>query len=300
MLRRAHLAQRQAQRSVAGPAPPLSWRSTRRVQKPVPATPINAIQAEEKDLYESAKLFSPSTGGARPVPREHGAGRLMEYVFKAVIRDLDSNEIVRIEYPSEAVGGSEMKSEEIVSDVDVSLGKAIREEILPYFDPHIRQAMMTFNSGRPSDQPRMSDQSLRALLSPAKHIDSDPEPDKSTVDPGSDTDEWDDPALGRDLERVELVHHLAITLHPSPHALLRSITQSPLIALTSLDLSYSTLPQHLERLVNALPTGLRELSLAGVRMTADVKEWARALGLLGRRLLVLKVCLHLLICLLHC
>lgn len=291
MLRRAQLAQRQAQRSVAGPAPPLSWRSTRRAQKPVAATPRNALQADEMDLYESARLFSPFSGGARSTPRTNGAGRLMEYVFKAVIRDLDSNEIVRIEYPSEPVGGTEMKSQGIV--LDVSLGRAIREEILPHFDSHLRDAMMAFNSGRPSDKQRMSDQSLRALLSPAKSLDTDLDAENSTASPEiqTDTDEWDDPSPGRELETIELVHHLAITLHPSPHTLLRCIAHSPLVALTSLDLSYSTLPSHVDRLVNALPIGLRELSLAGVRITADEKDWTRALGLLGRRLLVLKVCI---------
>lgn len=208
----------------------------------------------------------------------------MKYCFKAVIRYLDSDEIVWTDDSAGSVGGGDSKVQGTVSNV--TLGRAMREG-LSYLDTHLKVGLMAFNSGRPSDVQRMSDQSLRALLSPVRTPDTEIKP--SASDDEIARDEWDDPSAGPDLETKTPVNHLAITLHPSPHTLLRSLTQSPLVTLTSLDLSYSTLPANMERLVNALPTGLRELSLAGVRVTADEKDWTRALGLLGRRLLVLKV-----------
>ena len=207
----------------------------------------------------------------------------MEYCFKAVIRYLDSDEVVWTDPHVEGLVEGGPKSRDKVTHV--TLGRAMREG-LPYLDTHLKVALVAYNSGRPSDSLRMSDQSLRALLlSPGVA----PASEGTISTPNDEGAEWDDPRLDSDLERTTLIHHLAITLHPTPHALLRSLTQSPLIVLKSLDLSYSTLPENLERFVNALPTGIRELGLAGVRSAADEKDWARALGLLGKRLLVLKV-----------
>lgn len=213
--------------------------------------------------------------------RERGVGRLLEHCFTAVIRYLDSDEIVWTDDILDDPGGQVGRRSD-KDMVGVTLGRVMREG-LPYLDSHLKLAFMAFNAGRSSDSQRISDHSLRALMSPVPH----PESDAHILSNVDEEDAWDETTS--DPGSSIFVHHLALTLHPAPHAFLRSITQYPTVALTSLDLSYSSLPKNIERMINVLPNGLRGLSLAGARITTEEKEWTRALTLIGRKLTVLKV-----------
>lgn len=111
-------------------------------------------------------------------------------------------------------------------------------------------------------------------------------------------DDWDAPELA-----TTALHHLAITLHPSPQTLLGRLrmpltfaqtSMTSASSLTSLNLAYSTLPTDLDKLVNLLPSGLRELSLVGVRFRGETVRKAdvnRGFASLGRKLIVLTVSL---------
>lgn len=197
----------------------------------------------------------------------------MEYCFAAVIRYLNSDEIVwspAQDGEMEAVLGKEKQAV-------VTLGRAMWEG-LPYLESHLKIALLGYSSSRPTSTSRLSDRSIRSLLLPPPS-----EPQASSLD-----EEWDDlttPAL----DRTTLIHHLALTIHPAPHVILRNVTSLPLAALTSLDLAYSVILKETDKLVNALPIGLRELGLVGVRSQADEEEWTRFLVMVGRKLIVLKV-----------
>lgn len=151
---------------------------------------------------------------------------------------------------------------------------------MPYLDHHLKNGILRGHASRIS--PRLSDRSIRSILAPASNETEGSVSAPATMSDGTQDDEWDDSPAS------ELIHHLGIALHPTPHILLRSINQLPSVALTSLDLAYSTIPRNLDRLITALPTGLRELGLAGIRCT-DEQEFIRLLGSLGRRLMVLRV-----------
>lgn len=190
--------------------------------------------------------------------------RLVDHCFRAVLRYLDSEDVVWTYEDSQS---------------RVTLGRLLRDNV-PYLDQHLRMGILAAHATRTS--PRLSDRSIRSLLAPAQEIASNDKGD-DRAEIVSQEDEWDDTASS------EVVHHLGITLHPSPHALLRSIILLPTLALTSLNLAYSTIPRNLEKLISPLPTGLRELGLAGVKCASEL-DWSRFLGSLGRRLIVLRVC----------
>lgn len=158
----------------------------------------------------------------------------------------------------------------------------MREGLL-YLDTHLKIALLGFSSSRATGDGRLSDRSIRGLLLPPPTIDT-----ILSAPSGEEEETWDDPS-DMTVDRASLIHHLGPTAHPSPHIFLRNITTLPLAALTSLDLAYSVVPKEAERLVNALPVGLRELGLVGVRCEADEKGWTRFLVMLGRKLIVLKV-----------
>jgi hypothetical protein len=247
---------------VAGPVPPPSWRS-----RPTPAAgpsrqPTSRQSISDADLIKATRLFNNQVQCHAP-PRI-GTPRLVDHCFRAVIRYLDSEEVVWTDEDTQS---------------RITLGRVMRDS-MPFLDHHLKMGILRAHAGRIS--PRLSDRSIRSILAPASNETEGSTSAPTTMSDGTQDDEWDDSPAS------ELVHHLGIALHPTPHILLRSINQFPSVALTSLDLAYSTIPRNLDRLITALPTGLRELGLVGIKCT-DEQDFIRLLGSLGRRLMVLRV-----------
>ncbi|KAL7422656.1 hypothetical protein Q5752_001947 [Cryptotrichosporon argae] len=254
-LRLSEQSRRAAARSVAGPAPPRSW------QRPaLPSSPSTSIAtarpthpASTADLISSSALLS-----RRPPPRPAiGPPKLLDACLSVVLHYIEDETVVRYD------GGQ-------TDDTDGEsfvLGQAILEQAA-YLDNHLIEGLLSAVSILPEGARRLSDRSLRTLLA------------STTGDP---VDDWDAPAP----TSLTNLSHLPLTLHPAPASIMRDMHSFPLVALTSLNLSFSTIAD-LERLAAVLPPGLRELALVGNRSRGDVERWTRGLKLLGRRLIVLR------------
>ena len=266
LLRRAQIAQRQAARGVAGPAPPMSWRDTSATtaKKGVQIDYKSMRkQVEVEDLQRAADFFSASPSARTNV----GADRLLEHCLRAVLGYLES--------------------EIVISDLNepaVRLGDVMREQA-GFLDTHIIEGLMRLSSLLPlSDPRRLTDHSMRALLG-RPESESNEGWDGNTEDDAYTKSDWDEPSSS-------LISHLPLTLHPAPISMLRQLNHLPSLALTSLNLAYSTI-SNLDVLVRSLPVALRELSLCGMRMKSGTSlsdhDVNRALGVLALKLIVLKV-----------
>lgn len=265
LLRRTQVAQRQASRSAPGPAPPLSWRpavSGKYQQKSTRPELERLITVN--DLRRSAEMFArPIAVGSTTI----GPARLVEQCLTAIMAALASDNQIAMEEG----GGTAV------------LGDVMRDQV-GYLAPHLKAGLLETNSFllKENDN-RLSDKSLRAIL-------NDPEEDEVNDWEGesgtSDGAEWE--------VSTASLHYLPLTLHPSPTAFLRHIPSFSIMALSSLNLAYSTLGD-LDRLLAVLPSSLRELSLCGVKLKGgegrlvDGDAWRRALGAMGRKLIVLTV-----------
>jgi hypothetical protein len=240
-------------RRAAGPAAPPSWRTV-----PTSST-TPAIKSDNdsdpgvtgQQLIEATSLLS--KGKITPPPKV-GVLSLTEYVFRTVIQYLDCEEVYWIDEDG----------------ATTTYGEFLRKEVAEY-DIRFKLGILASHSSYPT--PRLSDKTIRSLLEPPRNTDYD-----SSTEP----DDWDEGPI------MPMVHHLSLTLHPTPHRLLKLINPLPNIALTSLDLAYSTIPIQNDKFVNALPVGLRELGLAGVRCLNE-KDFVKMLVLLSRRLILLHV-----------
>lgn len=227
----------------------------------------------EDDLIDAGRLLTThqTQEPVRARSERRGVKKLSELCFDAITRDLQSDQPLALD---------------VETGTTTTLGRAMRDG-LAYLDPHLKLAFGGYDSCRPTGAQRMGDKAFIALLRPAPaYHDEDPSsPAAAAGEDGYGWDEREDPTT------MTLVHHLALTLHPSPQPLLRQLNQLPTIALTSLDLAYCNLPRNADKWISALPVGLRELGLVGVRIGpgAEDKDWNRALTQLGRKLLVLKV-----------
>lgn len=216
------------------------------------------------DLRRSAELFTePLTLGNTVI----GAPRLTEICFKTILHALASHTLL------ESGGDAD----------EAVLGDVMRDQV-GYLDPHLKAGLLETGSLLLADNPaRLSDKSIRSILSDP---DAHREDCWEQVTVGSDEIEWDDAGA--------TLHHLPLTVHPSPTMLLRQVPTFPLLALSSLNLAYSTL-HDLDRFVAVLPSSLRELSLCGVKLKGgegalfDGDAWRRALCAMGRKLIVLTV-----------
>lgn len=233
-----------------------------------------------------------------------GASKLTEYCLKTVLRYLEDEQVI---YPEEDGLDHDPHEEQSTlsmstSTREMTLGGVLREQTA-YLDTHLKVAMLHLAAIQPErSNLRMSDRSLISLLSTAgdsydalSDSVSDTPEDR---EPPLNTDEWEIDDLAS--THVSTIHHLPLTLHPSPHTFLRILPSLPVLALTSLNLAYSIVPLDLEKLVSVLPSGLRELGLCGIRVAPTRKalsmspggaevDWKRGLGLLGRKLIVLRV-----------
>lgn len=239
-------------RRVAGPAAPPSWRTIPTSTTAASKSQVNPDQGiTRQQLIQASSLLS--RGRIIPPPKL-GVPSLTEYVFRTVIRYLDCEEVCWIDE----------------DESTTSYGEFLRREVADY-DIRFKMGILAAHSSHPT--PRLSDKTIRSLLEPPGYS-------HDTIDTGND--DWDEGPL------MPMVHHLSITLHPTPHRLLKLINPLPNLALTSLDLTYSTIPIQIEKFVSALPIGLRELGLAGVRCSSE-KDFTKMLILLGRRLMLLHV-----------
>ena len=264
-MRREEVAHRQASRSVAGPAPPRSWRPAIVDKGPRDETVYYQRDAPtEADLRRSATFFAPPQSAAK---RTTGSERLVEHCLRAVLRYMNS----------------EMVLDDSAEDEDqVLLGDVMRDQAA-YLDSHLKAGLLEVSSFMPlSDPLRMSDRSVRAILT-------------SPLERGRGKSEWEDETEDLDWGDTDpTLHRLPMIQHPAPTAILRHLPSLSALSLTSLNLAYSTLADP-DRLAVVLPVGLRELSLCGVRMKggemrlADGDAWRRALGAMARKLIVLTV-----------
>jgi hypothetical protein len=288
LLRRSHVSQRQASRSVAGPAPPPSWResapnrsgSSRQVE------PIQAIQpATAADLRHSSDLFSLTHRDLTSPTRSHrstGPPGLVEHGLMAVLRHLEDERVVYLPTDEIQVDQTQVPpSSDSGSNEEITLGALLREQVA-YLEPHLKAALLDLASMIPEGSSRLTDRGLGAILnSPPESMDElDPIPDHDDKD--NDATSWDEPTSST------VLHHLPLTLHSSPLSFIRQLPSFPGISLTSLNLAYCTIT-NLDRLVSALPSSLRELGLAGVRLPhKDAQEnWRRGTASLGRKFIVL-------------
>ncbi|OCF33613.1 hypothetical protein I316_04686 [Kwoniella heveanensis BCC8398] len=360
LLRRMNLSNWRASRSVAGPAPPPSWRPTSSSSTTSnPGTDGNAAQSasvasssrrrdqvvSSSQLANSARLFSsnptpPTTDdfassslssiSASPKNDTRNCANmsLVEFCFRVVLKHLEDETVVYDPEDDRAhlacepeISPSRVREDrEEQKNAVYTLGRVLREQVA-YLTTQLKSALLRQASLLPSSDPsRLSDRSILAILS-----DSPPDlSDESVNHPSSDRtiegdefsgpeesqtnglngdgDEWDSPDA---LDGSILIADLPLTLHSSPHSILRQIPITS--SVTSLNLAYSTLHPDLERLVAVLPPGLRELGLVGVGFGAvvgksstsrskggkgsEVDEDAlrRAFGSLGRKLIVLKM-----------
>jgi len=242
----------QPRRRAAGPSAPPSWRTPPKAV----AQNVESIsdQVVTRDvLINATALLGVGKTHASPV---QGVHPLSHYIYRSVIPYLDCSDVYWIDEDG----------------TTITYGQFYRNDVRGY-DEKFKIGLLGNHSSHPT--PRLSDRSVKAILSPP---DTDHGP---PVESASEEDDWDTGPL------TERIHHLGITLHPDPYRLLRSINPLPTVALTSLDLAYSTIPQ-VEKLVEALPRGLKELGLVGVRCSSE-GEFTRMLGLLGKRLTLLHV-----------
>ncbi|WWD20553.1 hypothetical protein CI109_105029 [Kwoniella shandongensis] len=300
LLRRSRISHRQASRSVAGPAPPPSWRASQSSStsstsatlssssKHVPSRPVSTSQ-----LAESSSLFATSKNSLHSHVQKP---RLVELCFRVVLRHLEDEEIIYVSSSGEADDEETTEvpgwREEEGREEQYTLGRVLREQV-SYLEPHLKSALLATASILPESHPsRLTDQSFLSILADPPPDDDSPSPtlnhDHTTSSSPEDEVDWDTPLLSSNSTTFT---QLPITLHPSPHTLLRQIPMST--SLTSLNLAYSTLPSDLDKLVSVLPPGLRELGMAGVkfgsRKSGAVGEdtLRRGFGALGRKLIVL-------------
>jgi hypothetical protein len=194
----------------------------------------------------------------------------VDYCLHAVLKYLDDESLLY---------------EENGDNATCALGWVMREQVA-YLEPHLKVLLLDTASSLPEHHPhRLSDRGLKSVL--VMPLDLTTEIiDQHHSDTSSATS-WDTDHS----TTSPIFHHLPLTLHPSPITILRQVPNFPSLALSSLNLAYSTLD--LERIVPLLPAGLRELGLCGVRsgtkVVDPVESWRRGLTILGRRLIVLRV-----------
>ena len=243
-------------------------------------TPQSFGPVTADDFYRASALFS------RPLlkPPNRGPNRLVEHCFLTVLRYLDDDD----EVFHQTVADEDNLDEEHDDTRGWTRGELLREQST-YLASSLKSALLDMSSLQPEGSDlRLSDTSLRAIL----RYSSAP----ATSYSFERSDEWER-SSSHSTENWETedttIHHLPLTLHPSAHSFLRLLPSFNSLPLTSLNLAYSTVPIEFEKLVNVLPSGLRELGLAGVRVgrgkSDGQNDWRRGLGALARKLIVLRV-----------
>lgn len=254
LLRREQQAHYRAARSVAGPAPPRSWRPREKVETSAKAASSEAQLSAEALEAAASFLKSPRLGQS-----------LLGTCVQLTLRLLRDKTVV-------------YDDEETVTLADAVLAGACQLE------GHLRGLLISTASVSGA---RLSDKQIRALLEfDDKSMADDASKVREAVEPGepdpsSEESDWD-------AATTEPLAHLPLALHPNPIPLLRDAPHARLLVLTSLDLAFATIPD-LDRLVAALPVRLRALGLAGVRSTSGYESWSRGLTLMARKLIVLQV-----------
>lgn len=328
LLRRSNLARRQASRSVAGPAPPPSWRSrpaaiassSKSASMDTSSSwsstrqPVTSAQlSDSSEIFHHPLLFEGSTASHNNLQKtrkhERGVASLTEYCLRTVLAYLENEEEVDIwDNGDPDVEGGGIASR---GGMMTTVGAIFREQTSS-FDTHLKSRMLDIASIMPeSSTSRLSDRSLQAILSlpPAGDLSHDTgwtDVDDTHADLAlcslEDDEDTDWEATDMTSDRTRLINHLPLTLHSAPPQFLRSLPNLSALSLTSLNLAYSTIPYDLDRLVAVLPSGLRALSLCGVRFgrvqngrQVDQIAWEqRVVGSftkLARKLVVLKVSL---------
>lgn len=211
-----------------------------------------------------------------------GSSRLVEHCLTAVLRHLESTEVIYEEVGEGTKAGTESRG--------MTIGEAMREQV-GYLEPHLKIALLDLASIRPeSSGPRLSDRSIRAIVHRPTFEWDEPDGMEEQISGAiSDPEDWaDSTSAPPDL------HYLPLVLQPNPLPILRELSSFPALSLSSLNLAYSTIKE-LEKLVGVLPAGLRELGMVGIRLAgsegkaSEDDPWRRGLAAMGRRMIVLRV-----------
>jgi len=246
-------------------APPPSWRTLSKTDS------FESNRPQEQGVDRNA-LVQASTFLDQRATRSHsspvvGVSLLSHYIYRVVIRYLDCTEI----YWSNEDGST------------TTYGQILREQVRGYRGD-FKVDLLANHSSHPT--PRLADQTIQSILRPAHDPDSGMTIKDTNVLYGSRDIVVTENSRDRG-SLTPMIHRLGITCHPDPSRLLGPLNLSPTIGLTCLNLAYSAIPQ-VETLVSALPGGMRELGLAGVRCSSG-EEFFKMLGLLGKRLKLLQV-----------
>jgi hypothetical protein len=254
-----------------------------------PIASTSASSATREDLIRTCELFDhplvKAASAVRPRYSNTGAMSLVDYCLKLTLRYLED------EYAYDDMDETVDLPEDNVDEAtrtQITFGDVLKAE-MPWMEAHLKTRLLYLHSLEIEDGPlRLSDDSLKHLL--GYHLPVD-ETDSAQLAP-SPGEDWEEASDHPDLARPPSVDHLPLTLHPSPLTLLRLVPQLQALALTSLNLAYSTIPD-LDKLVGAMPASLRALGLVGIRLTGKKfvgeAEWRLSLGILGRKLTVLRV-----------
>ncbi|WWC72434.1 uncharacterized protein I206_106396 [Kwoniella pini CBS 10737] len=291
ILRRSNIAQRQASRYIAGPAPPPSWRSNNlnASSSSSSSTKVNSFVNEidqpvtTSQLESSSKLlsFSNTSKQSQIISQKNS---LVENCFKTILKHLKDDQIIYISEDEKEI---------------YTLSKLLKEQI-PFLSIHLKSYLLNISSNLPSNHPyRLNDDSFLAILNnpiinDKKNLNNNHSNLLNEID-------WDNNPLISE----PIINHLSITLNSLPFNLLFKINNNynnynyNLNSIISLNLSYSILPFNSEKFINILPFGLKELSLVGIKIdyknnhknndNLNEDNIRRNFNLLGKRLIVLQI-----------
>lgn len=247
-----------AARSVAGPAPPRSWRAQKATNEKSPAE----RQLPESFVARELGVASAFLHGSTPATLSPGPPSLVSCCIGVVLSTIAGR--------ADADG-----SEYDAQDMAAAMLFAARELSIS-----LRGRILADSASRvPRDPVRLSDTAIRVLLEHDSGPHHPGQPERPVDDnEGSD---WDD-------DPTPTLAHLPLTAHPAPLRLLQDVPRLRALSLTSVDLAFATLPA-MDRVVHILPPTLRTLGLAGVRSGEGYASWARGMGALGKKMTVLHV-----------
>lgn len=200
ILREQIQQQRRVERRTAGPAPPRSWNTptpSPASSEAGPSEPRSRGHVSRSDLVESAALLSYSQNLRRDTA--HGAGRLIEYTLRTVLRYLEDDRPLQLgieegdegEGSGVLEGGNERGQGE---GEQVTMSQIMREGV-SYLDTHLKSALLEIASLQPENVgKRLSNESIRSIFTspPRRTIDEINEHDKHNgLEPDYKEWEWE-------------------------------------------------------------------------------------------------------------
>ncbi|EIW69830.1 hypothetical protein TREMEDRAFT_61601 [Tremella mesenterica DSM 1558] len=285
-------------RRTPGPAAPACWTLPSISHPSLPSSKTSVqLSSHQIRLYSSLISHQPPS---RPT---NGTSSLVHYCLMTVLKYVED------ETPLYQLSSSTSEKKTITR------GEIIRSQI-SWMDTHTKILLMDISSELEEKHPwRLKDKTMKLLLRPPNHtslslddeqINIVDERGKSSNQPIILDNSWTqsvDTGIGigieneSDLEKEDswdeeedstsIIHHLPLTLHPSPEKFLKQLNNFPYLSLISLNLTGSTLPTNSDSLVGVLPAVLRELCLSGVRYRGKEDDWWRGIKGMGGKMVLL-------------